>query len=233
MLRDVDLDVPAPGITVLLGPSGSGKTTLLRSLGRLNELHEGCVTTGSVRVRLDGAWREVYAPGIDLPALRRRLAMVFQSPNVLPMSIEKNLALPLRLTLGLRGPALRERIERALADAELFGEVKDRLRERATTLSGGQQQRLCLARALALEPAVLLLDEPTASLDPKTGRRIEDLVRRLGTRYAVLAVSHGLGQAARLADRALVLREGRIVERLAGEDLHDPARLQRLVEEVF
>jgi phosphate transport system ATP-binding protein len=158
--------------------------------------------------------------------------MVFQTPNVLPLSIEKNLALPLRLTLGVQGRAAQERIEQALTDAELLDQARDRMHHRATTLSGGQQQRLCLARALVLEPSVLLLDEPTASLDVRASRRIESLIGRLKERYTVLAVSHGLGQAGRIADRVVVLGEGRVVETLEREALDDPAALRRLVGEL-
>jgi phosphate transport system ATP-binding protein len=229
----VDLSIPAGRVTVLLGPSGSGKTTLLRTLNRLNEMFAGHRQDGRVLLHLDGREHDIGGPDIDVAWLRRRVAMVFQSPNVLPVSIEKNLALPLDLTLGVRGKPARERIERALDQAMLLDEVKDRMRDRATTLSGGQQQRLCLARALTLDPAVLLLDEPTASLDHRASRRIEALIERLKSRYTIVAVSHGLGQATRIADRAVVLRDGRVVEEMEQEALADPALFKRLVEEAF
>ncbi|MBN1443028.1 MAG: ATP-binding cassette domain-containing protein, partial [Planctomycetes bacterium] len=166
----------SPGeITVVIGRSGSGKTTLLRAINRLNELFPSARTEGSIRLRLDGRWIDVNRDRVDTADLRRRAAMVFQSPNVLPVSIARNFAIPLRLALGLGAAAIRERMRKALADADLLEEVEDRLEESALHLSGGQQQRLCLARALALEPEILLVDEPTASLDFKATRRIEAL----------------------------------------------------------
>ena len=232
-LESVDLEMPAGEVTVLLGPSGSGKTTLLRALNRLNELFPGHAQSGRVLLDLDGGMRDVGAADVDVAWLRRRVAMVFQTPNVLPLSIRKNLALPLELTLGLRGAEAQERITRALTDAELLDAVQDRMHERATTLSGGQQQRLCLARALALEPRVLLLDEPTASLDFRASRRIEELIRHLRGRYTMVAVSHSLGQAARIADRVVVLAGGRVVDVLGRDALEDPAAFRRLVEDLF
>lgn len=232
-LDAVDLAIPARRATVLLGASGSGKTTLLRALNRLNELFAGHHQEGRVILRLDDREQDVAGKDVDVAWLRRRVAMVFQTPNVLPLSVEKNLLLPLELALGIRGASARERVERALADAELFDEVKDRLRDRATTLSGGQQQRLCLARALALDPAVLLLDEPTASLDFRASRRIEALIGRLKERYTIVAVSHSIGQAARVADRVVILGQGRVLEELERETLKDPEQFRRVVEEVF
>lgn len=232
-LRDVDLDVPADGVTVLLGRSGSGKTTLLRTLNRMNELYAGHRFEGKVTVRLGGTPRDAYGRDMDVAWLRRRVAMVFQSPNVLPLSVEKNLLVPLKLAADVTGAAARERMEAALADAELLDEVKDRLGAPAPTLSGGQQQRLCLARALALDPEILLLDEPTASLDVRAEERIERLIARLAQRYPVVAVSHGLAQAVRIANRAVVLRDGAIVRILERAQLADPDRLRALVEEAF
>lgn len=232
-LEGVDLAIRRGEVTVVIGPSGSGKTTLLRTFNRLNELFPGHRQEGRVFLRTDGEEREVSGGGVDVAWLRRRVAMVFQTPNVLPLSIEKNLALPLELTLGVKGAEAQERIRQALDDAELLEEVADRMHDRATTLSGGQQQRLCLARALVLDPAVLLLDEPTASLDFRASRRIETLIGDLKDRYAVLAVSHSLGQVARVADRGVILREGRIVEDVDRPVLADPAEFRRLVEETF
>lgn len=232
-LDGVDLAIRRGEVTVVLGPSGSGKTTLLRTFNRLNELFAGHRQEGRVFLRLDGQEREVIAAGIDVAWLRRRVAMVFQTPNVLPLSIERNLALPLELTLGVKGAEARERIRQALDDAELLDQVADRMHERATTLSGGQQQRLCLARALVLDPAVLLLDEPTASLDFRASRRIEALIGHLKDRFAIVAVSHSLGQAARIADRVVIMREGRIVEHVDRRVLEDPEQFHRLVEETF
>jgi phosphate transport system ATP-binding protein len=159
--------------------------------------------------------------------------MVFQAPNVLPLSIERNFTLPLRHALALSRDAARERMQRALVEAELFDEVRDRLHANAMTLSGGQQQRLCLARALALQPSVLLLDEPTASLDFRATAKSEGLLLRLKARYTIVAVSHSLGQTSRLADRCLVLRDGRSSAPIAGSELRDPARLRQLVDEAF
>jgi phosphate transport system ATP-binding protein len=158
--------------------------------------------------------------------------MVFQTPHVLPLSIEKNLSLPLRHVARLDRTETRDRIERSLRDAGLFEEVKDRLFESALSLSGGQQQRLCLARALALEPDFLLLDEPTASLDIRATRRIEELLLELKERYTIVAVSHGLSQARRLADRVVVLGEGKVLERLDRRELSEPDVLERLLDEV-
>jgi len=182
-LAGVDLEVPAGEVTVLLGRSGSGKTTLLRAVNRLNECLPGCATSGRVRLLLGSGPVDAYAPETEVEDLRRRVGMVFQTPGVLPMSVEKNLLLPLRLVLGLKGPEARERVRLSLAEVGLWDEVGQRLGADARTLSGGQQQRLCLARALALEPEVLLLDEPTASIDYQSSRIIEDLrseERRVG-----------------------------------------------------
>ena len=233
VLSNINLSVRRGELTLIVGPSGSGKTTLLRSVNRLNELFPSCRTTGEVRLRLDGRWGNAYNDFLPLPELRRRVGMVFQTPAVLPFSIAKNLAMPMNVTLGLPKDALAERTERVLREVSLWDEVKDRLNQSAMTLSGGQQQRLCLARVLALEPEVLLLDEPTASLDFKATRRIEQLLLNLKERYTILAVSHSLGQARRLADRVCVLREGRIVQEMDGAHLQDAGVFERLVEDVF
>lgn len=233
VLRNVHSAFKTGEIVCLIGPSGSGKTTFLRSINRLNEEFHGCVTTGQVRLQLNGQWVDAYDRSVDTAALRRHAAMVVQSPNVLPFSIEKNIALPLRLTQDLSGPAIAERVEEALRQAELFDEVKDRLRKPAQDLSGGQQQRLCLARALALRPQVLLLDEPTASLDYRATLKIEQLLRHLASRFAIMAVSHSLGQTSRLADRCLVLKEGQICEEISGDQLRDAGMLRRLADELF
>jgi phosphate transport system ATP-binding protein len=225
-LRGVDLTVPAHGITVLVGPSGAGKTTLLRAVNRLNECFPGCRTEGEVRVRLDGRWTDVHDGSIPLTTLRRRAAMVFQTPNVLPTTIERNFEIPLRSVLGASPAEAAERARDALGRVGLLAEVEDRLGALASSLSGGQQQRLCLARALAMEPALLLLDEPTASLDVRSTRRIEDLLRDLARSYPIVAISHNPAQARRLADRVAVVEDGRVVETLEGEDLE---RLEELL----
>ena len=232
-LNDVNFTLPSREITVLIGPSGSGKTTFLRAINRMNELYHGCTTTGSLEFKLNGKWIDILVDTLNLADLRRRAAMVFQTPYVLPLSIKKNFTVPLKLTLHLRKAEIRERMERALQDADLFEEVKDRLHENALHLSGGQQQRLCLARALAMNPDLLLLDEPTASLDFRATRKIEKLLLDLKARYTIVAVSHSLGQTSRIADRSIILREGRIAEVVDRTQLHDPNRLQKIVEEIF
>jgi phosphate transport system ATP-binding protein len=224
--------IAAASLTVVLGRSGSGKTTFLRSLNRLNECFPGCTTTGQVRLLLQGRMLEAYGPTApDLSWLRRRAGMVFQSPNVLPMSVERNIALPLQLVNGLSGGQIRERVERALREAQLWDEVKDRMGSPASSLSGGQQQRLCLARTLALEPEILLLDEPTASVDHASARRIEELLLQLKERYTLVVVSHGLGQTRRLADRVLLFREGSVVETIGREECCETGRLEELIGE--
>jgi len=233
VLRSLELEVARNEITVIVGPSGSGKTTLLRSLNRLNELFEGYRREGVLELKLGESWFDVHeANGLDPAALRRRVGMVFQTPHVLPLSIQQNISLPLRL-VGRRGPAgTQQRIERCLQDAGLFDEVRNRLSENAISLSGGQQQRLCLARALALEPEILLLDEPTASLDVRATRHIEALLLQLKEHYTIVAVSHSVAQARRLADRVVVLREGRILEQLDRLELNEPGVLERLLDEI-
>ena len=233
VVRDVSLEVAAGSMTVILGRSGSGKTTFLRALNRLNECFPGCRTTGSVSIHLSGAWVDVYRGDLPLSDLRRRVGMVFQDPNVLPVSIERNLSLPLKLGLGISGRKAATRIETALTQAELWEEVRDRLSEPAVNLSGGQQQRLCLARALVLRPEVLLLDEPTASLDFKASQKIEALLHALKKEYTIILVSHSLSQTGRLADRILVLQDGRLVKNMGAGDLTEPDKLKELIEGVF
>jgi len=233
VLRGLSLEIQAGGPTVLVGRSGSGKTTLLRAINRLNECLPGCATTGQVRLRLGGEWVEAYGSSTVVENLRKRVGMVFQTPNVLPLSVERNIALPLKLALGLPVAQIRDRQEQALREAHLWDEVKDRLAAPAQTLSGGQQQRLCLARALAFAPDILLLDEPTASLDYKAAQGIEELLLELASRYTLLVVSHSLNQARRLARQMFVLREGGQVEAVAKETLGDKDRLLELMDELF
>ena len=233
VLSGIDLSLWPGQLTVIIGPSGSGKSTLLRAVNRLNELFPGSRTQGEVMVNLDGRRGNVYEDFLPLPELRRKVGMVFQTPGVLPFSIAKNLAMPLRVTLGMNGNRLIERIEWALREVSLWEEVKERLDESATTLSGGQQQRLCLARALALEPRILLLDEPTASLDFRATRKIEGLLRGLKERYTIVAVSHSLSQTRRLADKVCVLREGRIEQEMSRQHMQDRETFERFVEDVF
>lgn len=233
VLRGLNLDIAAGGPTVLVGRSGAGKTTLLRAINRLNECLPGCASSGSVRLHLADGDLEAYAPDTDPEALRRRVGMVFQSPHVLPVSVARNFALPLRLTTGATEAEIQRRTRQALGEVRLWDEVKDRLQAPAASLSGGQQQRLCLARALALDPEILLLDEPTASLDYQATRGIETLLRELAGRYTLVVVSHSLNQARRLARRLLVLRRGAEVEAVDAESLADGDRLLSLMDERF
>jgi phosphate transport system ATP-binding protein len=232
---DVTLDVPQGSITALIGPSGSGKSTLLRAVNRMNELLPGVTTSGRVLLRGE----DVYGPGVDPVVVRQRVGMVFQRPNPFGTSIADNVAFGLRLRGRKRG--LDPLIETALRRAALFDEVKDRLDAPAHSLSGGQQQRLCIARALAVEPDVLLLDEPCAALDPLATLRIEDLLRELRTEIAVLLVTHNLQQAARVSDRTAFLGVdlgtapdggpprpgGRLIEVAPTEELFTRARDRR------
>lgn len=233
VLDGVCMNIAAGAVTVVLGRSGSGKTTLLRALNRLNDRFPHCRTEGRAQLRLDGGWRELYGPGAtDGDALRARVGMVFQTPNVLPGSIRRNMTLALRLVAGLSRGQARERMERALVEVQLWDEVRDRLDDNALRLSGGQQQRLCLARALALEPEILLLDEPTASLDFVAAARVEDLLVSLAPRRTLVLVSHSLAQARRLADRAVVLRQGAIVLELGREELTQQRTLEACIEDI-
>lgn len=199
-IQDVTLDCATGTITALIGPSGSGKTSFLMSLNRLTDLVPRCRVSGVVRI----AGVETYAPQADVVALRRRVGMIFQQPNPFPLSIYRNLELPLR-EHGIRGrDELSMRIERAFRDVRLWDEVKDRLDRSATILSGGQQQRLCIARALVLEPNVLLMDEPCSALDPISAGAVEELIGGLRRRCTLVVVTHNLAQARRIADRVSV-----------------------------
>lgn len=207
-LKGVSLDMNKNSVTALIGPSGCGKSTFLKTLNRMNDLVEGCRVEG--KVRLDE--RDIYAPGTDVFDLRKRVGMVFQKPNPFPMSIYENVAFGPR-THGVRGRAkLDEIVERSLRDAALWDEAKDRLRKSALGLSGGQQQRLCIARALAVQPEVLLMDEPTSALDPISTSRIEDLAIELRKHYTIVVVTHNMQQAARISDRTAFFLLGEVVE---------------------
>ena len=231
VLSGLNLSLPAGGLNFLLGVSGCGKTTLLRAINRLNECLPECVTEGRVMLRLCGAWVDAYAPALPVETLRRRVGMVFQTPNVLPLSIARNITLPLSIVGRAPDDEIAGRVEAALREAHLWNEVCDRLHVPAQSLSGGQQQRLCLARALALEPEILLLDEPTASLDVRAARQIEDLLERLKTRYTLLIVSHSIHQTTRLAERVFVLRNGSKIEPLPAGHCRDQAALLATLEE--
>lgn len=208
ILKGVRLDVPEGRITVIVGPSGCGKSTLLTTFNRLCDCDRQVRLRGSVL--LDG--EDILGPRVDLPALRRKVGMVFQTPAPFPMSIAQNVAYGIRLHRSLSGSELEARVRQALAAASLYNEVKDRLDSSALALSGGQQQRLCIARALAVEPQVLLLDEPTSALDPLSTCRIEELLLHLRGKYTLLLVTHNLAQARRLADEAAVMLDGVVIE---------------------
>ena len=206
-LKSVDLRIEANEITAFIGPSGCGKSTLLKSLNRMNDLIEGCKITGSVL--LDG--KSIYG-GVDINVLRRRVGMVFQKPNPFPMSIYDNIAFGPR-THGIRSKVkLDDIVERSLRQAAIWDEVKDRLKKSALGVSGGQQQRLCIARALAVEPEVLLMDEPTSALDPISTSRIEDLALELKKSYTIIMVTHNMQQAARIADKTAFFLLGEVIE---------------------
>ncbi len=221
ILAGVDLEIAKGGATCIMGRSGAGKTTLLRVFNRLNECFPASRTTGEVLLHLDGGVVRPYADEIPLPELRRLVGMVFQHPNVLPMSIENNLVMPLTAVHGVPRDVARDAARLALEEVRLWSEVADRLDADARTLSGGQQQRLCLARALAMKPRVLLLDEPTASLDSMAAQGIAELLSGLKGRYSLVVVTHELRFAARLADDILILRDKRVHGHLAPEALGD------------
>lgn len=206
-LKNINLDIPGNRITAFIGPSGCGKSTLLKSLNRMNDLVEGCRITGELT--LDG--EDIYGD-MDVNLLRKRVGMVFQKPNPFPMSIYDNIAYGPR-THGIRSKAkLDEIVEKALKDAAIWEEVKDRLGKSALGLSGGQQQRLCIARALAVEPEVLLMDEPTSALDPISTSRIEDLAVELKDQYTIVMVTHNMQQAARISDKTAFFLLGEVIE---------------------
>ncbi len=206
-LKNVNLDMKENEITAFIGPSGCGKSTLLKTLNRMNDLVEGCRIEGEVA--LDG--ENIYGD-MDVNVLRKRVGMVFQKPNPFPMSVYDNIAYGPR-THGIRSKvALDEIVEKSLRDAAIWDEVKDRLKKSALGLSGGQQQRLCIARALAVEPEVLLMDEPTSALDPISTSKIEDLAVELKEKYTIVIVTHNMQQATRISDKTAFFLLGEVVE---------------------
>ncbi len=206
-LRQISLSIPEREITALIGPSGCGKSTYLKTLNRMNDLVENCRIEGEVRLRGTDIYKDV-----DVNLLRGRVGMVFQKPNPFPMSIYDNVAYGPRIH-GIRSRVkLDEIVERSLRKAAIWEECKDRLKKSALGMSGGQQQRLCIARALAVEPEVLLMDEPTSALDPVSTSRIEDLAMELKKNYTILMVTHNMQQAARIADRTVFFLMGEVVE---------------------
>ena len=206
-LKDVSMEIPEKEITAFIGPSGCGKSTLLKSLNRMNDLVEGCKITGNVLLDDQDIYRDM-----DVNLLRKRVGMVFQKPNPFPMSIYDNIAYGPR-THGIHSKAqLDEIVEKSLRDAAIWDEVKDRLKKSALGLSGGQQQRLCIARALAVEPEVLLMDEPTSALDPISTSKVEELAMELKQNYTIIMVTHNMQQAARISDKTAFFLLGELVE---------------------
>jgi phosphate transport system ATP-binding protein len=209
VLHDISLQIQPNQVTAFIGPSGCGKSTFLRALNRMNDIIPGARVEGSVRI--DGV--DIYSRGVDVVALRRKVGMVFQKSNPFPKSIFDNVAYGLRINRMTRSrEELRGRVEASLAAAALWDEVKDRLHTSALALSGGQQQRLCIARALAVEPEILLMDEPASALDPIATQRIEELVYQLKSRYTIVIVTHNMQQAARVSDTTAFFWLGRLVE---------------------
>lgn len=207
-LKNVNLNIASGEITAFIGPSGCGKSTFLKSLNRMNDLVEGCRITGDIRLMGE----DIYDKNMDVSVLRRRVGMVFQKPNPFPMSIYDNIAYGPR-THGVKKKAeLDEIVEKSLRDAAIWDELKDRLKKSALGLSGGQQQRLCIARALAVKPEVILMDEPTSALDPISTSKIEDLVMDIKKEYTIVMVTHNMQQAVRVSDTTVFFLLGEIIE---------------------
>jgi phosphate transport system ATP-binding protein len=214
-IKNVSIEFPANEVTAIIGPSGSGKSTVVRCINRMHEEIPGARAEGSVT--LDDL--DVYAPEVDLTAVRRMIGMVFQKPNPFPtMSIFDNVAAGLRLT-GTKSDNLRERVHRCLRSVGLWGEVKNRLNEPGIGLSGGQQQRLCIARTVAVEPEVILMDEPCSALDPIATLKVEELIDELKSRYTIIIVTHNMQQAARVADSTVFMLDGEVIEHAPTNDI--------------
>ena len=222
-LKNVSIEIPEKSITALIGPSGCGKSTFLKTLNRMNDLIPGVKITGSVEYKSEN----IFDPAMDVNELRRQVGMVFQKPNPFPMSIYDNIAYGPR-THGIRSKAkLDDIVERSLRGAAIWDEVKDRLKKNALGLSGGQQQRLCIARALAVEPDVLLMDEPTSALDPISTSKIEDLAMQLKEKYTIVIVTHNMQQAVRISDSTAFFLLGELVEYGNSEQLFSNPRDKR------
>ena len=207
-LKSINIDIPEKSITALIGPSGCGKSTFLKTLNRMNDLVPGVKITGEVRYK----GGDIFDSATDVNSLRREIGMVFQKPNPFPMSIYDNIAYGPRTHGGKSRAMLDDIVERAMRDAAIWDEVKDRLKKNALGLSGGQQQRLCIARALAVEPEVLLMDEPTSALDPISTSKIEELAMTLKERYTIVIVTHNMQQAARISDYTAFFLLGELIE---------------------
>lgn len=207
-LQDISLDIPDKRVTAFIGPSGCGKSTLLRCFNRMNDLIDGCSVAGQVMLQEEN----IYQRGVDVASLRRRIGMVFQKPNPFPKTIFENVAYGLRIQGINKKRLLDEVVEKSLRQAALWDEVKDRLHDSALGLSGGQQQRLVIARTIAIEPEVLLLDEPASALDPISTLKIEELIYELKSNYTIVIVTHNMQQAARVSDYTAFLYMGKLVE---------------------
>lgn len=222
-LKNINIQIPENNITALIGPSGCGKSTFLKTLNRMNDLIPGVKITGEVRYQDT----DIFAPGLDVNALRKEIGMVFQKPNPFPVSVYDNIAYGPR-THGIKSKAkLDEIVEQSLRGAAIWDEVKDRLKKSALGLSGGQQQRLCIARALAVEPKVLLMDEPTSALDPISTSKIEELAMMLKERYTIVIVTHNMQQAVRISDRTAFFLLGELIEYDETEKLFSKPKYQR------
>ena len=225
-LKNIDLDVAEHRITAFIGPSGCGKSTLLRTLDRMNDLNEDCRIEG--KVLLDG--QDIYSRKTDVDFLRRKVGMVFQKPSPFPMSVYDNVAYGPRTHGICKKEELNGIVEKALRDAAIWDELKDRLTNRATGLSGGQQQRLCIARALAVNPDVILMDEPTSALDPISTAKIEELMIKLKTDYTIITVTHNMQQARRISDKTAFFLGGQVVEYEDTEKLFESPSDRRTAE---
>ena len=222
-LKDINIEIPEKSITALIGPSGCGKSTFLKTLDRMNDLIPDVKITGSIRYKGE----DIFEPSVDVSELRRQVGMVFQKPNPFPMSIYDNIAYGPR-THGVKSRAkLDEIVEQSLRGAAIWDEVKDRLKKNALGLSGGQQQRLCIARALAVEPEVLLMDEPTSALDPISTSKIEELAMELKEKYTIVIVTHNMQQAVRISDHTAFFLLGELVEYGETEKLFSQPRDKR------
>lgn len=222
-LKDINIEIERNSITALIGPSGCGKSTFLKTLDRMNDLIPGVKITGDVRYNGD----DIFSPSVDISELRRQIGMVFQKPNPFPMSIYDNVAYGPR-THGIRSKAkLDETVERSLRGAAIWDEVKDRLKKNALGLSGGQQQRLCIARALAVEPEVLLMDEPTSALDPISTSKIEEFAINLKEKYTIIIVTHNMQQAVRISDNTAFFLLGELIEYGATEEIFSQPKDRR------
>ncbi len=214
IFKNVSIEIPKHTITTFIGRSGCGKTTFLRSLNRLIDLYPEIKLRGDIVIDYANGLSSIFKPNIDVNLLRQKVGMLFQTPHILPMSIEKNIAKPLKLLTDLSKTNIQDEVERVLKEVGLWDEVKNRLKDSADTLSGGQQQRLCLARILALKPEILLLDEPTSSLDFVATQLIEELLLSIKDKYTIVMVSHSLDQAIKLSDTIYLFKPNQAVEKI-------------------